>query len=95
MHGHGRRLCETPAPQQGGSCKGLSRQGAVASSLAVCAARGDLAAEATVFITNIPGDAGTRQVNYSNYLNLPSGARRFNLSLALNQVSDIDQRILL
>lgn len=67
----------------------------MASSLAACAARGDLATEATVFITNIPGDAGTRRVNYSNYLNLPSGVQRFNLGLALNQVGDIDQRILL
>lgn len=54
-----------------------------------------MAAEATVFITNIPSDAGTRLVNYSNYLNLPSGVERFNLCMALNQVSDIDQRILL
>lgn len=71
------------------------RQGAVASPLAACGARGHLATEATVFMANIPGDAGTRLVNYSNYLNLPSGAQRFNLGMALNQVSDIDQRILL
>lgn len=59
------------------------------------AARGGVATGATVFVTNIPSDAGTRLVNDSNYLNLPSGAQRFNLSVALNQVSDIDQRILL
>lgn len=59
------------------------------------AARGDAAAGATAFITNGPGDAGTRPVNYSNYSDLPSGVERFNLCVALNQVSDIDQRILL
>jgi len=72
-----------------------SRQGAVASALAACAARGELATDTTVFIANNLGDVGTRLVNYSNYLNLPSGAQIFNLSMALNQVSDIDQRILL
>lgn len=72
-----------------------SRQGAVASSLAACATQGGLATEATMFVANIPGDVGTRLVNYSNYLNLLSGAQRFNLSMALNQVGDTDQRILL
>lgn len=90
------RGCVRPLPcSREAPAKGCQQAGSSGTSLAVCAAQGDLATEVTVLITNIPGDAGTRRVNYSNYLNLPSGAQRFNLSLALNQVSDIDQRILL
>ena len=88
--------CARPLPRSSGTpARGCQQAGSGGLSPAVCATRGDSATESTVFIANIPGDAGTRLVNYSNYLYLPSGAQRFNLGMALNQVSDIDQRILL
>lgn len=91
---HGRRLCETSAPQQRDPCKELPVSKAHRPlPWQDVLPQADLAAEVTALIAHVPGDVGTRPANYSNYSSLPSGAGRFNLGMALNQACDTDQRI--